>query len=111
MSSSAFVAYVGDPDFHDGEVLRVSNKHEHTSVWVRGYSSREYEIEFEGIQTVESFEPEGMDLYALSEMRAQPPLRRFEFANNSEEDRKSLAILATGFRILPIDSYAQASVE
>jgi hypothetical protein len=52
-----------------------------------------------------------MDLYALSEMRALPPLRRFEFAKNSEEDRKSLSILATGFRTLSNHSNTQASVE
>jgi hypothetical protein len=63
MSSKEFVAYLRVPDFHDGEVLRVSNKDEYTSVWVRGYSGREHETQFDGVQTVESFEPEGMELY------------------------------------------------
>ena len=104
MSSSEFVAYVGVADFHDGEVLRVVTAYASATVWVRGCSGREYEIRFEGVQAVEMFEPEGMDLYAISEMRAQMPLRDFVFANNSEDDQKSLGILATGFRILHDDS-------
>jgi hypothetical protein len=110
MSAPEFVAYVGESDFHDGEVLRFSRTDAHTSIWVRGYSGLEYEIQFDGVESAESFEPEGMDLYALSEMRAPSPLRRFEFANNNEDDHKSLTIVATGFRVLPKDS-AQVSVE
>jgi len=48
--------------------------------------------------------------WRYNEMCAQLPLRRFEFANNSEEDRKSLSILASGVRILPNGSNSQAAV-
>lgn len=109
MSSSEFVAYVGVPDFHDGEILRISTTLEHTSVWVRGYSGSEYEIQFDGVQTLETFEPEGMDPYALVEMRAESPLRRFEFANNSEDNHKSLSIVATGFRVHTLTEMTEPS--
>lgn len=99
MSSSEFVAYVGAADFHDGEILRVSSTHEHTNVRVRGYSGLEYEIQFDGVQTLETFEPEGMELYALVEMGTQSPLRRFDFANNNEDDHKFLSIVGTEFRV------------
>lgn len=109
MSSSEFISYVGVPDFHDGEILRISSSLEHVSVWVRGYSGREYEIQFDGVQTLETFEPEGMDLYALAEMRAQSPQRRFEFANNSEESRKYLCVVAAGFHIHTLTEMTEPS--
>jgi hypothetical protein len=109
MNSSEFVAYVGVADFHDGEILGVSNNREHTSVRVRGYSGLEYEIQFDGVQALEEFEAEGMELYALAEMRSQPPLRRFEFANNNEEDHKSLTIVATEFRVHPLNKVIEPS--
>jgi len=111
MSSSDFVEYVGVADFHDGEVLRVASAEASATVWVRGYSSREYEIRFEGVQAVEMFEPEGMDLYAISEMRAQLPIREFVFVNNCEDDQKSLSILAKGFRVLHDEPDLDASGE
>jgi hypothetical protein len=40
-----------------------------------------------------------MLLHALFEMSATPPLRGFVFANNDEDDQKSLGILAKDFRI------------
>jgi hypothetical protein len=103
MKPTEFVGYVGTPDFHDGEVLSVSGT-ETLIVRVRGFSGREYKVQFDGVESVNSSEPQGMDLYALSEMRAPAPLRRFEFANNNEDDRKFLGVLAAGFRILPDDS-------
>lgn len=109
MSDSEFVAYVGVADFHDGEILRVSSTREHTCVWVRGYSGLEYETQFDGVQTLEAFEPEGMELYALAEWRAQPPHRRFVFANNNEEDHKSLSIIGTDFRVLALTEIIEPS--
>jgi len=109
MADTEFVAYVGMADFHDGEILRVSSTRESTSVWVRGYCGLEYEIQFEGVQNVESSEPEGMELYALAEWRAQPPYRRFVFANNDEESHGSLSIVGTDFRVLALTEVIEPS--
>lgn len=96
---SEFVAYVGIADIHDGTVMRVSVEGKTAEVVIEGYSGREHAILFDGVERVEMNEPEGMLLYALTEMRAEPPLRKFEFANNDEGDEKSLIVLALDFRI------------
>jgi hypothetical protein len=57
---------------------------------VGSYSGWEYEIHFEGVQRVEMFAPEGMELRRSPKCVFSNLLRRFRFANNSEEDRKSL---------------------
>jgi hypothetical protein len=64
-------------------------------------------VEFEGVQALDVFEPEGMELYALAEMRAQSPLRQFDFANNSESERKILRVIVRGFRVRLNDSGAE----
>jgi len=84
MKSPDFVGHVGLPDFHDGVVLRVSLEGKTAEVVVQGYSGRGHVVLFEGVQAVEMYQPEGMLLYSLSEMRASPPLRKFVFANNEE---------------------------
>ncbi len=48
---------------------------------------------------MEMNQPEGMLLYSLSEMRASPPLRKFEFTNNEEDHPGYLSILATAFSV------------
>jgi hypothetical protein len=52
---------------------------------VEGYSGREHVVLFEEVQAVEMNQPEGMVLYSPSEMRASPPLRKFVFSNNEED--------------------------
>jgi hypothetical protein len=99
MSDTDFIAYVGIADIHDGSVLHVSAEGSTAEVVIEGYSGCQHTILFEGVEEVEMNEPEGMLLYSLSEMRAKPPLRRFEFTNNNEDDQKSLTVVALAFRI------------
>jgi len=56
-------------------------------------------IMFQGVDAVEMNAPEGMLLYALSEMRGSPLLRRFVFANNEEDHPGFVTILARDFSI------------
>ena len=97
MRETEFIAYVGIADIHDGTVLRVSAEGETAEVVIEGCSGREHSILFDGVDHVEMNEPEGMLLYSLSEMRAEPPLRKFVFTNNNDE--KSLSVVAMDFRI------------
>ena len=99
MENSDFVGYVGLPDFHDGVILRVSDKGDTAEVVLEGYSGLNHLVLFEGVQAVEMNQPEGMLLYSLSEMRAAPPLRKFVFTNNDEEHPGYLSILATDFSV------------
>jgi hypothetical protein len=94
MSQDEFVAYLGVPDIHDGVVKRVSVSDVSVEVVIEGFSGRELVVLFDGLAEIEMDEPEGMLLYALSEMRAASPFRKFVFANNKEDDQKALIIVA-----------------
>ena len=90
------------PTIHDGFVLRVSVEERAATVVIKGDSGQEYAIHFVGVEGVEMRDPVGMELYSLSEMRAKDPLRAFAFTNNSEDECKSLSIIATGFQIISL---------
>ncbi len=100
-----FVAYVGDPDIHDGRVERVEPKGDTVRVIVRGASGRRLAIDFAGVAEVRSQNPEGMVLYSLSEMRAPAPLRRFDFVNwyDKERDKAYLVVVAKDFKVSRLD--------
>jgi hypothetical protein len=101
MSDKVFIAYVGNPDFHDGTVSRVAAEGKTALVVVKGYSGRVHVVDFEGVEEIQKNTPEGMLLYSLSEMQATSPLRKFVFTNSDDDDPRSLSVLATDFRILP----------
>src|SRR4051794_25394093 len=92
MSEAAFVGYVGDADFHDGSVWAVEHQGTTARVWVRGASGNVFVVEFGGVRAVRANQPEGMVLYALSELRGEPPLRRFAFANWDDDSPAHLEV-------------------
>ncbi|MFQ5503873.1 MAG: hypothetical protein ACE5F1_03640 [Planctomycetota bacterium] len=49
------------------------------------------------MKKIRSVRPEGMYLYALSELTAEPPHRRFDFTNWDDEGDAMLQILARSF--------------
>ena len=99
MGDTSFIGYVGEPDFHDGSVVAVERRDDSVRVRVRGASGKIFVAEFSGVHAVRSSMPEGMLLYALSEMQGQPPHRRFVFANSEEQDTAALEIDAERFRV------------
>lgn len=99
--TAEFVGYVGGADLHDGEVLAVRREGSDARVDVRGASGH-YEVAFVGVQSLERHRPEGMRMYALTELKDMPPLRRFVFANWDEDDDASLAVQAVGFTCTPL---------
>jgi hypothetical protein len=100
MSERRFVRYVGNADFHDGRILEVGHDTDSIRVRVRGASGKIYIAEFPAGSVLRSNRPEGMLLYSLSEMRTDPPLRRFHFANWDEEDDAALEIEAETLNVL-----------
>jgi len=92
MSDSMFVGYVGEADFHDGSIEAVEQEDGTFHVRVRGFSGKLYIVTFNGVRAVRANRPEGMVLYALSEVRCEPPLRRFVFNNWDDEDDATLAV-------------------
>ena len=99
MAEPSFIGYVGDADFHDGSVLAVEHRGRDVRIRVRGYSGKVFIAEFGGVQAVRANCPEGMVLYSLSELSAEPPLRRFAFTNWDEDGEAYLEIDATTFAV------------
>jgi hypothetical protein len=98
---SNFIGYVGDADFHDGCVVSVHPVEDTVYVKVKGASGRHWSVEFRGVKSLNSNRPEGMLLYALSELKAPAPLRRFVFANWDEQDVGFLEIVANEIAVIP----------
>lgn len=96
---SAFVAYVGEPDFHDGAILSVERQDDVLRVQVRGFSGKVYVVTFHSVIAVQQNRPEGMLLYALCEQRREPPLRRFVFVNWDDDGDASLGVDAADFSV------------
>jgi hypothetical protein len=99
MSDASFVAYVGEPDFHDGAIISVEQNGTAVRVRIRGANGKRYVVAFNGVAALRANSSEGMVLYALSELRAVPPLRRFSFANWDDDSEASLEVDAEGFSI------------
>ena len=99
MDDEVFIAYVGDPDFHDGHVTRVLAEQDSAQVFVKGYSGREHVVSFAGVHEIAMNSPVGMELYALAEMQADPPLRRFVFGNSDDDDASFLRVTARDFSV------------
>jgi hypothetical protein len=100
MSNSSFVSYVGDPDFHDGTIVDVESQDGAVRVRVRGGSGKIFVVVFSGVAAVRANWPEGMMLYAMTELRGEPPLRRFAFANWEDESKSCLEVDAASFAVL-----------
>jgi hypothetical protein len=101
--NSAFIKYVGPPDLHDASIVAIEQHLDVVVISVRGASGRHFDIVFSGVTVLNSFEPEGMLLYALAELTHDGPGRRFEFVNWDEDAKASLEIEAEDFKVLKLD--------
>ena len=101
--STDFLGYVGSRDIHDGRIVAIDQFERGLAVRIQTHEGRTWVIEFAGVAEVEVVQAEGMLLYALAEFRADPPLRRFEFAPWDEPDDETkmarLSVLAAGFTV------------
>ena len=95
MTPSEFVAYVGPAIIHDSTIVSVARSGDTSHVGLRTLDTRSLSLTFHGVASVLSQHPEGMFVYALSEMSHDaPPLRRFVFANSDEGSTSTLEIVA-----------------
>lgn len=99
MRNPSFIGYVEGADYHDAVVLGIEKIGDVVRVRVRSYDGKVSVSEFSGVQTVRAKRPDGMLLYALSEMCGEPPLRSFVFTNWHEDDDASLEIDAERVRV------------
>jgi hypothetical protein len=95
-----FVAYVGDPDFHDGTIEGVRYESNKVLVEIRGNRGQRFTVEFDEVESTVSNRPEGMKVYSMTEMKMKPPMRKLVFTNWDEEDGASLEVVARDFRVI-----------
>ena len=69
---------------------------------VRGGSGSRFEIGFSGVASITQHRAVGMMLYALAEMSADPPLRRFVFTNWDDEGDARLELVALDINCRPL---------
>ena len=81
MQESKFVAYAGSYDLHDGQVREVVQSEDQVTVYVEGGIGHQIRLLFTGVSELKAIKPVGMVLYALCEMSAELPLRRFVFSS------------------------------
>ena len=105
MHGSKFVAYVGPSSLHDGQVREVVQSEDKVTVHVEGGTGQHIRLMFSGVSELKAIEPVGMVLYALCEMSAELPMRRFVFSNWSEDDPARLEVVAEG---IEAESYLPA---
>jgi hypothetical protein len=102
MPDPSFVRYVGDPDFHDGSIISVEEEGDAVHIRLRGASGSIYNIKFSGVREVRTKHPEGMLIYALCELRCDPPLRRYAFAKWDEDEIGLLEVDAESISVRPV---------
>ena len=94
MQNSEFIAYVGDADIHDASVKDVSSVGDRVEVELESLNGRKFKVVFTGSRNLVAHEAQGMLLYSLSEMRSEPPYRKFIFTNSDEESSSRLEVEA-----------------
>ena len=107
VTSSDFVAYVGPDYIHDSTIVSIERTDGVVTVHLRDLDGREFSLEFLGVDSVSSEQPENMFLYALTEMRHPLPLRRFAFANSDDDSSAFLEIVAEDFTVSPPSATTQ----
>jgi hypothetical protein len=95
-----FVAYVGPADLHDAHILSIYYSGDQLRVTLQSHGGKKVEVLFSGVKRLRTTNPVGMMIYAVNEMRAERPLRRFVFANWDEEDTAYLELEAQDFAVL-----------
>lgn len=94
-----FIAFVGDPDIHDSTIVSIQTDAEDVRVTLERADGQPLLLLFRGVTSLKAHRAEGMMVYALSELRAEPPSRRFVFPNWDEDDDAFLELIAQDFSI------------
>jgi hypothetical protein len=100
---TSFIAYIEPEELHDATLLRFAQEDNRVTVYIQGQEGRSFVFEFLDVTGIHAISPEGMILYSLTEMKAEPPLRRFVFVNWDEEDKAALEIVAKDLRVIDTD--------
>jgi|SRR6185503_7345985 len=103
MSEQTFIRYIQEPDVHDGVIIAAEYKSGFLRsilnkrvvvVAVLTYDDRLFSIRFGQVRSASITNAEGMRLYALKEMSATPPFRRFLFVDSEEKSNRHFEVVA-----------------
>ena len=100
---TSFIDYIEPEELHDATLLRFAQEDNRVTVYIQGQEGHSFVVEFLDVASIHALSPEGMILYSLTEMKAEPPLRRFVFVNWNEEDKAALEIVAKDLRVIEVD--------
>lgn len=102
-ADDGFIGVVGDPDIHGGEILSVVEDGDTILVTLRrtvhrGLEARDsaphLEVRFDQVKDVAARRELGMIVESLSEMRGEPPWRRFVFLDRDDTSDGKLEVWA-----------------
>ena len=103
MSEETLISYVQEPDVHNGIIVAAGYKNgfvrslfdkRRVTVVVLTNDDRLFSIRFGQVRSASITNAEGMRLYALKEMSATPPFRRFLFVDSEEKSNRHFEVVA-----------------
>jgi hypothetical protein len=94
---SDFISYIGPPELHDSHILGLEQTGSVVRVLIQDYNRDLFTLQFSGVSELSAVDAEGMVLYALAEVKATAPRRKFVFANWDEDSDARLEITAEDF--------------
>lgn len=98
MNDGDFIDYIGDYRVHDGRIAKVITDGDKVRVTIKSIDGEDLWFEFYEVKTIEGINPEGMLLYAVSEVKTEEPFRTFYFINWHEEREEYLSVIAKYFK-------------
>ncbi|SHJ97179.1 hypothetical protein SAMN02745163_02959 [Clostridium cavendishii DSM 21758] len=94
MDDKNFIRYIGDYRVHDSSIETILQNEDIIQVYLISNENEKIIVTFIDVKSMKSNRPEGMILYSISEMKEQPPFRKFIFVNWDEDNDASLEIIA-----------------
>lgn len=98
METDKFLGYIGTYKLHDGRIKKIIREKDIFKVIVESYEKEEFYIQFYGVKSIKSFNPEGMILYGVCEMKTEDSFRKFCFVNCDEERDEYLDVVAMSYK-------------
>jgi hypothetical protein len=96
-NTGELLGYVGGPQLHDAEIVRVEKSGEDLRVVIASENDSKFLVSFTGVQSLISNKPERMILYGMAELKGEVGHRRFVFVNWDEDDDARLEVSAAGY--------------
>ena len=99
MVDKNFIGYVGSAIVHDAKITNIVESDSWVTVSLESEEGETFIIQFIDVVEMESSNPMGMMLYAISEVKTEKNGRKFAFVNWDDEDDSFLEIISKGIKI------------